>query len=224
MKLIDLVNRQFGKWTVIERANNDKNGQRQWLCRCECGTLKIVAGRHLTSDKTHSCGCDKLNGARNPFYKHGEKRTRLYGIWSGMKDRCYNSNNPFYNRYGGRGISICDEWRNNYPAFKVWALTNGYTENLTIDRRDNNGNYTPGNCRWTTRKTQCNNRCSTRKYKYNGVVASIKEHCENLGLNHNSVRTRLSRGWTFEEAITGKHTEQKRPDLQDIPAREANHE
>jgi hypothetical protein len=150
--IIDLTGQRFGQLSVISRAQS-KNGAR-WNCRCDCGAKKIIQGGHLRHGSARSCGCRKpaLIGQANST--HGETRTRIYKIWIGMKSRCYDEKHQAYAIYGGRGILICDAWRNDFPAFRTWALANGYAAYLTIDRRDNNKGYEPGNCRWATWKEQ----------------------------------------------------------------------
>lgn len=160
----DLKGQKFGRLTVLEFAER-RNGHTYWLCRCSCGKEITVAGISLTKKKhsTVSCGCYnrektiQLNKERAMHHCDGFN-SRLYRIWSGMKTRCNNKSHKDYKRYGARGISVCDKWTNNFNAFKEWALSNGYKENLTLDRLNNDGNYEPSNCRWATYKEQANNR------------------------------------------------------------------
>lgn len=141
----DLTGKKFGRLTVVEFAES-KNGRTYWLCECDCGNKKIVRGAHLKNGDTVSCGCYREE-KREEFYHRFDgvprstlKSERLHRIWSGMKTRCNNPNVKKYERYGARGISVCDEW-SEYAPFKTWALEHGYADNLTIDRIDNNGNY-----------------------------------------------------------------------------------
>ena len=130
------------------------------------------------------------------------KQPRLLNIWNSMKQRCYNENHEAYSRYGGREISVCDEWRNDSYAFREWAVANGYRDDLTLDRIDVNGNYCPENCRWVTRKEQNNNRTDNLILTIDGKTQSLPEWAEELGLSYNGIYYRLRKGWPIEKVLT----------------------
>ena len=163
-KTIDILGQTFGRLTVIKKAPK-RIRLTEWVCRCECGNIVVVAGRSLRNGNTKSCGCLQRERARAAGGKnkiHGDQGSRLYNVWLGMKSRCYNPNVHNYDNYGGRGIKVCDEWLHDYPCFKEWAIANGYESNAprgkcTIDRIDVDGNYTPANCRWADMSTQRRN-------------------------------------------------------------------
>lgn len=164
--LIDHTGQRFGRLVVIELKGFEKGGQATWLCRCDCGNQSVVIGSNLRRGTTTSCGClrDELR------IVHGKYHTRLHNVWKLMKRRCSNPNDKRYHRYGGRGIDVCDEWRNDFGAFYAWATANGYDENAkygecTLDRIDNDKGYSPDNCRWVDIKTQNNNRSPKRRVK-----------------------------------------------------------
>jgi len=168
----------------------------QLLCRCSyCGSEKWYPKYSVVHGKTKSCGCG-LSKTR-----HGEWHTRLYGIWSGIKRRCYVKTFKGYKHYGGRGITMCEEWRKDYLNFRKWALENGYNEKLTIDRIDVNGNYCPENCRWATYLTQQNNKRNNHTVTYKGQTKTLSEWERIFNLHKGNIAARLRLGMTFEEAI-----------------------
>jgi len=144
-----LVGKTFGRLTVLQDSGKRRRNFVVWDCLCLCGNLALITTAELQSGKTKSCGCLRRENRK----KHGDSwpRKRLYRIWSHMFERCNGENYQFYYRYGGRGIKVCEEWK-DYSVFKAWALNNGYTDNLTIDRIDNDGNYEPSNCQWLTNR------------------------------------------------------------------------
>lgn len=166
-KLKDMTGHRFGRLLVLERADNTAKGKARWKCRCDCGNIIIAEGANLRSGASKSCGCIGKEKTIQRSTKHGDakrgKCERLYRVWRGIVGRCYQVNNNSYQYYGARGITVCDEWRNNYAAFKAWALANGYNDSAkrgecTLDRIDVNGNYCPENCRWVSMAVQNENR------------------------------------------------------------------
>ena len=157
MHLIDLTGMRFGRLTVIER-DAARGREAKWLCKCDCGNTKVVQGNHLRAGSIRSCGCLGSENRMQVNVTHGGTYDRLYNIWLGIRKRCFNPNEPAFHNYGGRGITVCDEW-SDFAVFREWALKTGYDQNApryqcTIDRIDVNGNYEPSNCRWVDMKVQ----------------------------------------------------------------------
>ena len=198
-KFIDLTGERFGK-LVVNSFDCKKGTRTYWNCDCDCGGSRIVSNDHLRNGDIVDCGCYKRHISH--WQKHGMYNSRLYNVWSLMKERCYNSNRKEYPNYGGRGIEVCPEWL-DAKTFIEWALKNGYEDNLTIDRIDINGNYCPQNCRWVSRKAQQNNRRNNRLITYKGETKTITQWANEYSIPYYVVSKRYDKlGWTFERAIS----------------------
>lgn len=201
-KFQDLTGEVFWKLKVVSRAEDyvKPNGHKiiQWNCICECGNKTIVRAEFLKNGHTKSCGCNKICSHAKT---HGKANTRLYKIWIGIKERCYNPKRINYHLYGGRGIKVCEEWL-NFETFYRWAINNGYSNKLTIDRIDNNLDYMPSNCRWATNVQQANNRRSNRIVKHNGEFHTLQEWSKITGVSSNTIRMRIDEyGWDTEKSL-----------------------
>lgn len=204
--VMDLTGQTYGRWTVLYRTpdKEGRNGRKfvAWHCRCLCGTERDVTTQALRSGRSRSCGCLQRERARDAHYKHGHSKERLYNIWHAMLGRCYKSDNPSYDSYGGRGIQVCVAWRSNYDAFESWAHANGYSDTLTLDRKDVNQGYTPENCRWVDRKTQNNNKRNTMYVEYLGEEWPVGLLADIAAVDLSVLERRLRLGWDVEKAIT----------------------
>lgn len=203
----DLTGQKFGRLTCLRDVGRSKGHNAMWLCRCECGNETIVNAGNLTRPNrgTKSCGCILRETAPHTthslYYDEDGKRSRLNHIWDGMKQRCLNPNDAHFKDYGGRGISICHEWL-NYSSFHEWAMANGYKGNLTIERKEINGNYEPSNCCWIPHSKQSRNRRSTHFITFNGVKKSLAEWGKIIGIDPSGLRRRLEKGWSIERTLT----------------------
>lgn len=201
-----MIGNRYGRLFVIDKAEPhiSKSGRAYtaWLCRCDCGNTVVVIGDNLKRNKTHSCGCYQKEFLSCRMKTHGESEYRLYGIWEQMRNRCYRKSVLHYSDYGGRGIIVCDEWKNSYESFRDWALVNGYQDNLSIDRINNDGNYEPDNCRWVSAAQQANNRRSNRLITYNGETHNVSEWAKILNKNPKSLYSRIYAGWDLEKVLT----------------------
>ena len=195
-ELKDMTGKRFGRLIVIKYT-----GCKKWRCQCDCGSVVDVLGVLLRNGHTKSCGCLRKDVAHTSKTKHGKYHARVYRTWASIVQRCCNSNYKDFKNYGARGITMCDEWKNDFQAFYDWAISNGYNDSLTIDRIDNNKGYEPSNCRWATKKQQSRNRRNVKQYTINGEKHCLSEWCEIIGLNYNNVRQRVYKGWSIEKAL-----------------------
>ena len=196
----------FGRWTVIGKSRKSKSSyHKEWLCKCSCEkqTIMYVDEQNLKRGLSLSCGCITIEECCKKNFVHGDTNTRLYIIWCSMRERCTNEKQKSYPSYGGRGITVCEEW-NDYLNFKKWAMENGYKDNLTIDRIDVNGNYCPENCRWATTIEQANNKRNNLRITYRGVTHTGAEWGRITGINGKEIRKLYHSGLNMEEILKRK--------------------
>lgn len=189
----DITGQRFGRLIVLSYSGSGSGSR--WLCRCDCGTEKEVSGSHLRSGKTKGCGCVRVGNLR-----HGLRGNPIWGAWWGMIKRCEYPSESNYERYGGRGIRVCERWRSSVEAF--YADMGDRPDGCELDRIDTNGNYEPENCRWVTRKENCRNRRSNHYVTAFGETRCLAEWQEKTGINWSTISGRLRNGWTPERAVT----------------------
>ncbi|MDD5064951.1 MAG: hypothetical protein PHQ35_09390 [Phycisphaerae bacterium] len=199
---IDFTGRKFGRLTVIGREEN-KNSRVMWLCICDCGKNTIVDGRNLKTGTTKSCGCLSAELKTKRFRKHYGIDVRLHRIWCGMRQRCFNANSKDFKNYGGRGVTICEAWE-RFASFREWALNNNYKENLTIERKNVNGNYEPSNCEWITNLEQANNKRCNIFITHNGETKTLAQWAEFLGVDGTVLKRRINNGYPLEKALSNQ--------------------
>lgn len=198
MKPVDIAGEKYGRLTPLYRVEPDKYGRSVWMCKCECGNKKKISANALRMGNTRSCGClEKENrglfGTRSKR-THRMKGTRLYRIWQGTKNRALNRNDEHWPDYGGRGITICDEWKTSFEAFRDWSIANGYRDDLTIDRINVNGEYCPENCRWVTPADQQRNKRNNRYYEYKGESKLLQGWADEFGVTRSMLWSKIRRG------------------------------
>lgn|SRR6202142_3165678 len=203
----DLIGRRYGRLIVVEYDPATVKGRTYWICRCDCGVVISRRATHLKRGESQSCGCLQKERAsvagKISNRKHGLHRHPLYRIWCGMLQRCYNPNSRKFQDWGGRGIRVCPEWRRSPDIFIRWALTHEYSRGLTIDRYPNNdGNYEPSNCRFTTHKKNHNNKRSNVVLEMNGKRRTVSEWSDITGVARHTIYERIKLGWDIERALT----------------------
>ena len=211
---LDLKGQKFGRLTVIQRVDKPPNATDRhirWLCKCDCGCETVVASDRLKSGSTQSCGClkrelssERIKAHGKSHTKHGLCYTRLYNIYRHMISRCYRENDPKYKDYGGRGITVCAEWRRDFCAFYDWSIANGYADELTIDRRNNEEGYSPNNCRWVTNKEQQNNKRNNKIITVDGEGLTLAQAAEKAGVSTQTMWWRVKNGIQGNELLQRK--------------------
>jgi hypothetical protein len=207
-RYVDQTGKTFGRLTCLSRVGTDPQERSLWLCECSCGNKKVIVLPNLTSGVTKSCGCLQREVSRKRNTTHSKSvdsngnAPRLYGIWRNMKQRCYNPKATKFEIYGGRGISVCDDWRFDYMKFHVWSMSNGYADHLSIDRIEGDDGYYPENCRWISVSRQNMNKNNNRFVVYNGQEKTLMEWSKELGIKFTTLKARLDQyGWSVDEAF-----------------------
>lgn len=196
----DLIGETFGRLTVEARGEKNRWGGYRWVCRCKCTNVITVDSNNLRRGLTTSCGCYRNDRVRETCGTHGQTNSTEYWSWSHMKRRCTDPSHPRYADWGGRGITVCDRWRD---SFEVFLADMGPKPSLehSIDRKDNGGNYEPGNCRWAIAKEQSRNTRRNHMLTYNGETRCVSEWSEATGINHQTIHERLKRGLSVADAL-----------------------
>lgn len=195
---MDVVDLKYGRLKII--AEDGKGCRRRAICVCDCGTTKSVRLDSLRSGTIQSCGCLNREISKMVNTKHGCYRDRLYKIWAGIKGRCFNPKNTAFKDYGGRGITLCEEWH-DFKVFKEWANRSGYRDDLTIERKDVNGNYEPSNCTWASVSDQRRNTTRVPGLIFKGERKTLRQWASICGISISTLCYRLKHGWSIERAL-----------------------
>lgn len=194
----DYTGKRFGHWTILKKGNAPK----KWVARCDCGAVKEVWIDNLKSGKSTCCNRCKGETSRKNATTHGESKTHLYYVWYTMKKRCTCKSSKSFADYGARGIKVCDSWMKSYVPFRDWALSHGYADGLQIDRIDNNGGYSPENCRWVTHRENMQNTRRNKHILFRGKEYTPTQLADMCGKNNSRISERLRKGWSAEEAMS----------------------
>lgn len=212
---IDVTGQRFNRLVVL-RPEGRRGRDKMWLCQCDCGNLIRASAGALRSGNPQSCGCRQREFARRLCISkttHGMSNKRLYNIWHTMNQRCYYDKHIGWKFYGGRGITVCNEWK-RFEPFMEWSLSNGYDSHLTIDRIDSDGDYEPSNCRWVTHKVQQNNRRSNTMLTHGGRTQTLTQWADELGIGCTTLHYRLAAGYASDDILStqkNKYTRSRRP-------------
>lgn len=199
----NLLGKKFGRLTIMSRYGSNTNGSITWMCLCDCGNEVVVSGSNMKNGSSQSCGCLQRENTGKANRKHGlADAIPLYTTWGNIKARCHNSNRTDYSSYGGSGITLCDEWKNDFMTFHDWAIANGYKKGLTIERKDVNGNYDAINCTWITPSEQAKNRRNVIRVTIEGKSMTLKDAATLRNIPYARVWARLKKlGYSIEEAL-----------------------
>lgn len=202
----NMIGKQYGRLTVLSFIGRNKQYDSLWECKCKCGTIKVIRGGVLKNGHTQSCGCLHKDNTSVAKTTHGliKDNYKLYKVWIGMKQRCYNSKCSSYKNYGQRGIKLCENWVHSFENFHSWSLANGYSEGLTIERENVNGNYEASNCSWIVKERQSANRRNSIFITFNGLTKTSSEWSEITGIPTIVLTQRIRRGWSSNKTITTK--------------------
>jgi hypothetical protein len=206
-----MIGRRFGRLVVLSQNGKDKRNNTTWLCQCDCGNQKSINRTGLVKGTTRSCGCLQKEMVRDLKLSHNLSSHRLHRIWFAMVQRCANKDNKNFPNYGGRGITVCEEWL-DFLSFYKWANDNGYSDSLTIERTNNDGGYSPSNCVWATKKQQARNKRNVPTVEYRGELKTIVQLCEEHNIHRETFRSRIDSGWTLEDALTKPVRKVRKPD------------
>ena len=205
----DIAGQRFGRLVAI-KPNGKQFNNTKWLCKCDCGNFTTTNISSLTRGVCKSCGCLRKELTAAKFKTHGCTRTKLYAVYRTMRARCEKPKDSHYKYYGGKGIKVCDEWKENFKTFHDWAISNGYKEGMTIDRIDINKNYEPSNCRWVDMIVQANNKSNNNFITYNGETHTIAEWASIKDLTYATLYQRIMKHkWTIERALTTKQNKRR---------------
>lgn len=212
MKTEEMLGKKYGRLLITGFESEIKNGHYRTylLCKCDCGADVRIRKDGVLNGAVVSCGCNKKEKAHFSGLKHaqscithGMTKTRLFSIWRSMKARCYNKTCGGFQNYGGRGITVCDDWKNSFEKFRDWAISNGYKDNLSIDRINVNGNYEPSNCRWVTMLDQQSNKTTSHYITYQNKTLTLSQWSRELNIPTSTIYNRIRRGKSLGE-ILGK--------------------
>lgn len=203
-KARDITGQRFGRLLALGPVGLDQNQEVLWLCQCDCGNIATKLGRSMRKGSTQSCGCFGKQRSAEATTIHGMWKEPIYHKWIHINERCEKESHHNFHRYGERGIKMCDEWRHDFVAFytHISQLEHFGKEGYTLDRRDNEKGYEPGNVRWATAKQQQRNRHNNHMITHNGETFCLAEWAERVGISYQTIKERLKRGWSAEKALT----------------------